>query len=223
MNVLGLDTATPTTTVALLATDGRLQEQHDDIAAGERPRHSQELLALAAALLERAALPWDALDLVAVGIGPGGYTGLRIGISSARGLARATGARLVGVGTLRALAQPVAGRAVAAVLDARRGETFVAVHRDGEELLRPTVCRPQELAGLLLALARPVLALGDGAVRYRQLLESASIEIPPDDSPHHRVSAAAICRIAASGGGGDATPDYLRLADAEIALGAVSA
>ena len=146
MNILGLDTATPSTAVALARSDGWLREARDDVAAGARPRHAQRVLELAAALLAAAQLRWMELDAVAVGVGPGGYTGLRIGLATARGLASATGARLLGVGTLRALAEPLRDRVALAVLDARRGEAFIAGYRGGEELLAPRVCAPQELA-----------------------------------------------------------------------------
>jgi tRNA threonylcarbamoyladenosine biosynthesis protein TsaB len=106
------------------------------------------------------------------------------------------------------------------VLDARRGEAFIAVYRDGEELLAPRVCRPAELAGLALAGGPDTLAIGDGALRFRDAFECAGIAVAPAGSPLHAVGAAAICRLAISGHTVAAAPDYRRLADAEIALGA---
>jgi tRNA threonylcarbamoyladenosine biosynthesis protein TsaB len=217
MNILGFDTATPSTAVALLRADGWTAEARDEVAAGKRPGHSQHLLALAAALLERAELGWQQLDVVAVGVGPGGYTGLRIGLASARGIAAAAGARLVGVGTLRALAEPLRSRPAVAVLDARRGEAFVAIYQDGDELLAPAVCAPEALAGWAAEGGPEALAIGDGALRFSSFLVAAGIAVAPAESELHRVSAAAICRIAASGVVTDAVPDYLRLADAERA------
>ena len=120
MNTLGLDTATPSTAVAVARADGWLREARDEVAPGQRPAHAQRLLVLAAELLEAAQIGWAQIGRVAVGVGPGGYTGLRIGLASAHGIALAHGAQLVGVGTLRALAEPVTGRSVAGVLDARR-------------------------------------------------------------------------------------------------------
>jgi tRNA threonylcarbamoyladenosine biosynthesis protein TsaB len=218
--VLGLDTATPATAVALLRADGTTDEAYSEAPAGARPQHAQLLLAMAAELLERAGLDWRQIDRLAAGVGPGGYTGLRIGLATAHGIAQSSGAALVGVGTLLALAEPVAGRAAAAVLDARRGEAFVAVYRDGEELLAPRTCRPEEIAALALTGGPQTLAIGDGAQRYRESIERGGIEVAPAASGLHRLSAAAICRLAAAGSFGAANPDYLRLADAEIALGA---
>jgi tRNA threonylcarbamoyladenosine biosynthesis protein TsaB len=220
VNVLGLDTATPSSAVALARADGWLREARDDVAPGERPQHAQRLLALAAELLAGAGIGWEAIERVAVGVGPGGYTGLRIGLATAHGIALAHGAQLVGVGTLRALAEPVRERAAVAVLDARRGEAFAAAYRDGRELIAPCVCRPQELAGLLRPAGGDSLAVGDGALRFREFLERAGVCVAPEDSDLHRVSAGAICRLAASGSVTAAVPDYLRLADAELALSA---
>jgi len=217
VNILGLDTATPSTTVALARGDGWLREDRDDVPAGARPRHAQRVLELAAALLAAGGLRWSELDAVAVGVGPGGYTGLRIGLASARGLASATGARLLGVGTLRALAEPVRDRLALTVLDARRGEAFVAAYRDGSELLAPRVCEPSELVSWALAAGPDPLALGDGALRFRTFLEDGGIAVAPAESELHQVSAAAICRLAAAGSVTAAAPEYLRVADAERA------
>jgi tRNA threonylcarbamoyladenosine biosynthesis protein TsaB len=217
VNILALETATPSTAVALQRDDGWLREARDEGTAGERPRHAQRLLVLATELLALAGIGWEALDAVAVGVGPGGYTGLRIGLATARGIALSRGAGLLGVGTLRALAEPLQGRAVAAVLDARRGEAFVAVYRDGEEVLAPRVCAPHELPGLAAHGGADALAVGDGALRFREHLEARGIAVAPMQSDLHRVSAAAVCRLAASGTVTAALPDYLRLADAERA------
>jgi tRNA threonylcarbamoyladenosine biosynthesis protein TsaB len=218
--VLGIDTATPATAVALLRADGSIDETFAQGPAGARPLHGQLLLATAAALLERADLDWSQIDRLAVGVGPGGYTGLRIGLATAHGIAQASGVELVGVGTLRALAEPVAGRGAAAVLDARRREAFVAVYRDGEELLAPRTCRPDEIAGLALTGGPHALAIGDGAQRYRESIEEGGVAVAAAESELNQLSAGAICRLAAAGSDRPATPDYLRLADAEIALGA---
>jgi tRNA threonylcarbamoyladenosine biosynthesis protein TsaB len=220
VNVLGLDTATSSTAVALARADGWLREARDEVAPGERPRHARCLLALAAELLREAGLEWGEIERIAVGVGPGGYTGLRIGLATARGVAMAHGAQLVGVGTLRALAEPLRERAAVAVLDARRGEAFVAVYRAGEELLAPCVCRPSALAGLARAGGGEALAIGGGALRFREFLERGGVPVAPTESHLHRVSAGAICRLAASGSVTAAVPDYLRLADAELALSA---
>lgn len=217
MNVLAIDTATPATVAGLAWDDGRLAEARDDLLDGVRPRHAQRVLPLAAGLLAAAALDWSELDAIAVGVGPGGYTGLRLGLATARGLARAYGAKLLGVGTLRALAEPLADRPAAAVLDARRGEAFFAVYHGGRELSPPAVCAPHDVAELVRRAAPDALAVGDGALRFQALLEAGGIAVAPVDSVLHQVSGAAICRLALGGRVTAAVPDYLRMADAERA------
>ncbi|HUB76532.1 MAG TPA: tRNA (adenosine(37)-N6)-threonylcarbamoyltransferase complex dimerization subunit type 1 TsaB [Solirubrobacteraceae bacterium] len=214
MNVLAIDTATALTSVALLGGAGEL-EAADTPPPGSRGRHAETVLALARLLLERAACDWRELDLVAAGTGPGGYTGLRIGLATARGVARAAGAPLAGVGTLRALAAPLRGQTALALIDARRGELFAAAYRDDVEVLAPSVIAPAQLAGLLPAGAT---AIGDAALAHREQLERAGHSVAPTDSPLHRVSALAICRIAAAGEGGPPAPLYLRRPDAELNL-----
>jgi tRNA threonylcarbamoyladenosine biosynthesis protein TsaB len=219
VNVLGLDASTPATAVAVLRADGLLCEAREAAPATGRPQHAQRLLTLSAQLLEAAALGWRDVGLVAVGAGPGSYTGLRIALATARGIARAHGAQVLGVSSLRALAEPVGGRAAVAVLDARRGEAFVAAYRDGVELLAPAVCAPVALGALAASAADDALAVGDGALRYRAELESAGVEVAPEASRLHLLGAGAICRLALAGVAAAALPDYLRAPDAEIALG----
>jgi tRNA threonylcarbamoyladenosine biosynthesis protein TsaB len=176
-----------------------------------------QLLPLATKLLEDAGLTFEDVDRIAVGVGPGTFTGLRIGVATARALAQGTGAELVGVSTLRALATNADGRPVLAVLDARRGEAFVAEYDRDAEVRAPAAVTPQTLAEM----ARPgLLALGDGSVRFREVLEPAGAEIPADGSPLHQVSALALARLATAQAatGESVTPEYLRLPDAELAL-----
>ncbi len=105
MIVLGFDTATPATVVGLRLADGATLQGRDDPAAGERPGHTTRLLPLASELLAQAGLRWAELERIAVGVGPGTFTGLRIGVATARGLAQSLGAEVVGVSTLRVLAE----------------------------------------------------------------------------------------------------------------------
>jgi tRNA threonylcarbamoyladenosine biosynthesis protein TsaB len=221
--VLALDTATPATVVGLLCEDGEVFEARHDPAEGERPGHATQLLGLVEAVLESGGRRLEDVELVAVGTGPGSFTGLRIGIATARALAQAREVALVGVGTLRVLAAGAGDEAerVLAVLDARRGEAFAAAYEGDRELLAPTALTPDALAAAARRLgtaggAHP-LAVGDGALRFREHLEAAGAAIPADASRLHRVSARHLCRLAA---GAEATdrdavlPDYVRPPDA---------
>jgi tRNA threonylcarbamoyladenosine biosynthesis protein TsaB len=223
--VLGLDTATPATAVALLddARPAAATERRHEPAPGQRPGHASQLLGLAAELLDEAGLTFAAIDRIAVGLGPGTFTGLRIGVATARALAQSTGAELVGVSTLQALAaaaQPLApaGSGVLAVIDARRGEAFAAGWRDGRAVLEPVARAPAALAVLVAEAGGPWLAVGDGALRFREDLERVGCTVAPDRSAQHGVSARAVCRLALEAPQGTVrdlvVPDYLRPPDA---------
>jgi tRNA threonylcarbamoyladenosine biosynthesis protein TsaB len=222
--ILGIDTATPSTAAAVWAPDGRACERRDDPAPGERPQHASRLLALVEAALSGAGAGWDEIERIAVGVGPGGFTGLRHGIATARALAQGRGLPLAGVSSLEALARGAAAaagedRAVLALIDARRGEVFAAAWQGAERLLEPVAIDPAELVARLGAgrLAAP-LAAGDGAVRFREQLERAGAAVPDDRSPAHRVSAIEICRLGAAGDVTDRdrlVPDYRREPDAK--------
>jgi tRNA threonylcarbamoyladenosine biosynthesis protein TsaB len=204
--ILGMDTATPATAVAVWAPDGTAVERRDDPAPGERPGHAARLLTL----VDEVVPGWDAIERIAIGIGPGGFTGLRIGIATARALAQARDLPLVGVSSLAALAAPHDGPVVA-VIDARRGEVFAA----SPGAFEPVALAPEALADRI---APGSLAVGDGAVRFRAELERAGATVPADDSPLHRVSALEVCRLGAAGEPADRDallPDYRREPDAK--------
>ena len=204
--IVGLDTSTPVTSVAVLG-DGVERELHDD---GERPRHAQTLLPL----LERVVESWSVVERLCVGVGPGGFTGLRLGIATARALAQALDLPVVPVSSLDALGAPQPG-GVAALIDARRGEVFAAVYEDGERTREPVAIEPNALAR---ELAAGTLAVGDGAIRFRQELERAGIVVPADGSDAHRVSALMVCRLGLGREPVDRDallPDYRREPDAK--------
>jgi tRNA threonylcarbamoyladenosine biosynthesis protein TsaB len=227
MRLLAFDTATPATTVALALADEKLLTRRHEPRPGERPGHVSELLPLALALLDEAGIGFAQLERIAVGVGPGTFTGLRIGVATARALAHAHDLPLVGVSTLRSLAAGVASPAeaeppaVLAVLDARRGEAFAAAWAGAEALLAPAALTPGALGEAAAALPAGAVAVGDGAVRFRTVLEAAGAVVPMDDSAAHRVEAAVHARLAAgmeAEAPNAVLPAYLRLPDAELAL-----
>lgn len=250
--VLGLDTATQATAVALRLADGSTTQARDDPRLGEHPGHATRLLEMASELLAQAGVGWREIDRIAVGVGPGGFTGLRVGIATARGLAQSLSAELVGVSSLQALAHAAllgeeAGGAdsILAVIDARRGEVFAATyerpagHDSSEvgatiELIAPSARAPDDLPSVITqsqegdgGRVRRWLAVGDGALRYTDAVRAAGVHAAAADSPLHRVSAAAICELGVhvkpAASREEVVPDYRRRPDAELALEAAGA
>jgi tRNA threonylcarbamoyladenosine biosynthesis protein TsaB len=199
--VLAFDTATPDTVVGLTGAGDPVELRHTP-RPGERPGHAEQLLALCRQALAQAGVDWPQVARIGVGVGPGTFTGLRIGVATGRALAQSAGAEVAPVSTLRALEANLAG--AFAVIDARRSEAFVLV--DGA----PRAVAPEELA----ALAAGRTAIGDGALRYRDQLP----DVPPEGSELHHVRGAVLCRLAAEAepiGRDELLPDYVRDPDAK--------
>jgi tRNA threonylcarbamoyladenosine biosynthesis protein TsaB len=200
--LLAFDTAT-TAATACLWRDGVV------LAEGERrgAHVAQEVLVLCQELVERAGIATSEIDAVVAGVGPGSFTGVRIGLASARGIALALGVPAAGASTLAALRDGAGADAIGCI-DARRGEVFA----ESAEL--PGAARlPETVAGL----GRPgQLVVGDGAVRYRELFEAAGLVVPDDQDPRHLPAARLLAaRAAADELRMPLEPRYLRRPDAE--------
>jgi tRNA threonylcarbamoyl adenosine modification protein YeaZ len=192
---LAFDTATSAATVALV---------RDGEVLGERVSRAVQVLEDADDLLSRAALEQSELTGLVVGTGPGSFTGLRMGLAAARGLALALDLPVAGVSTLAALAAGSPG--ALPVIDAGRREVFTL--SDGGEY----VCgMPQALS-----FQRGTVCVGDGAVRYRSVLEDRGAEIPPDGDQSHVPRASIHVLLAKEFGPAELVePIYLRVPDAE--------
>jgi tRNA threonylcarbamoyladenosine biosynthesis protein TsaB len=205
--ILGIDTATADATVAVTRNGELLHEATEGPGVEGRPQHSRILLGEVDRAVN-AAGSLDLIDLIAVGLGPGSYTGLRIGIATARGLAQGKRLPIAGVSSLAALARGIAtsrrggGRDALAVIDARRNQLFAALHDpDGAVIWGPLVADPEELAerlGEMKSLRSPPLAAGDGALRFATELEAAGAEVAPPDDEIHRIRARHVCALAAT-------------------------
>ena len=191
MLTLAFDTATSAATAALV---------RDGDVLGEAVSRAVRVLEDADGLLRASGAVPDELAAIVVGTGPGSFTGLRMGLAAARGLALGLGVPVAGVSTLAALAAGAPG--AVPVVDAGRQEVFTL--REGE----PAVCPPDEV--------EPGLCVGDGAVRYRDVLEARGATVPPDDDERHLPRARFHAALAREFGPADAIePLYLRIPDAE--------
>jgi tRNA threonylcarbamoyladenosine biosynthesis protein TsaB len=191
---LAFDTATRVATAALV---------QDGEVLGQRVSRAVAVLEDADELLREADLRPAELTGLVVGTGPGSFTGLRLGLAAARGLSFALDLPVAGVPTLAALAAGAPG--ALPVIDAGRREVFTL--RAGE----PVTSDPRALE-----LEPGTVCVGDGALRYRGVLESAGAEIPPDGDERHLPRARFHAELAATFGPADAIePLYLRLPDAE--------
>jgi tRNA threonylcarbamoyladenosine biosynthesis protein TsaB len=195
--VLAFDTATNVATSALV---------HDGDVLGERASQAVRVLEDADTLLSDAGLTPADLTAIAVGVGPGSFTGIRIGLAAARGLTVALDLPVAGVSTLRALATGAPG--ALPVIDAKRREVFTLL--DGE---------PACLAPSALDLEPGTVCIGDGALRYRPLLEAVGAEIPDDRDEIHIPRASYHALLARDYGPVErVVPVYLRVPDAERSL-----
>lgn len=231
MVILSLDTTTGAGSCALMRDARVVREQAGDASRPQATRLPGEL----AALLVREAASLHEVDALAVGVGPGSFTGLRVGIATMQGLAIATAKPLVGVSGFDALARMAAKRSispggsqgtrparVATWVDAWRGEVYAALYELDGEVDAPVVARPEDLLRRLRGQA--ILFTGDGALVYRDIIRAA---LGPDahfTDPAAPLLAGAMAELAADAlRAGHRPPPhairplYVRRSDAELA------
>jgi tRNA threonylcarbamoyladenosine biosynthesis protein TsaB len=195
--ILAFDTASRVATSAIIRDGETLAER--DSTPGRVLEDVDELL-------REAAVEPASLDALVVGTGPGSFTGLRMGLAAARGLAFALELPVAGVSTLDALAAGAPG--ALPVIDARRREVFTLA--DGAPVARA----PAELQ-----FDPDTTCVGDGAVRYRDELEALGAEVPPDDSELHVPHARLHAQLARDfGPAEEVEPIYVRAPDADRVL-----
>lgn len=219
MNVLGLDTSTAGSAAAVLRADGRaFVRDPAPEEAGGRPSHSAELLPRAAAVLDEAGLAWGDLEAVAVGVGPGAFTGLRIGVATARALAAAHVLELRPVSSLAALAAGIDAPLRLPLIDAGRGEVFAALYEGERERRAPFAASAEAVAAWVRDEGLTPLAAGNGSVRWADALQAGGVTVVPAGVQAHVPSAEAICRLALDVPAAPAEavlPQYLREPDVQ--------
>lgn len=173
--ILSLDTSTPCSSVAITAGTRKNGEVVATLSLTGKVTHSRRLLSAIDWIMQESGVSWPDICGIGVSLGPGSFTGLRIGMATAKGLAAAAGKVLLGVSTLDSLAAKcLTERLVCSLLDARKKEVYAAFYRCSKEGLTERVSEPIVLnpAALTEAISEPVLFVGDGARVYGDLLRS---------------------------------------------------
>ncbi|MDD4169004.1 MAG: tRNA (adenosine(37)-N6)-threonylcarbamoyltransferase complex dimerization subunit type 1 TsaB [Desulfotomaculaceae bacterium] len=226
MYVLGIESATPVAAVAVAGNGGILAER----MVMNKRTHSVNLLPMIKAVLEDAEIDPGHLTGIAVSGGPGSFTGLRIGMSTAKTLAQVWGLPVVGISTLKTLAHPLAGhgRLVCPVLNARKNEVYTAVFDCSgltqTQLLSSMATPIEVLINILLDYNRPVTFLGDGVPKYLPRLKAGLAHLAwfaPMTAGYPRGAAVAELGLQAfrDGRGISALqlqPEYIRPSEAEV-------
>ncbi len=224
MKILAFETSAKAVSVALLEEGKLLAESYQNTGL----THSQTLMVMAQDLLQQCGLTPAQLDAIAVAGGPGSFTGVRIGVAAAKGLAWGAEKPLVGVSTLEAMAEHLAVYSgyVCPVMDARREQVYNALFRAEEGVLtrleEDRAISLEELSAQLQNLQGPIFLVGDGSsLTYNTLRQAVpTLVLPPEHRLHQRavgVALAAQKQLAAGGSfcGGAMTPNYLRVSQAE--------
>jgi tRNA threonylcarbamoyladenosine biosynthesis protein TsaB len=224
MNLLAIDTSTTSCSVALFRGDHPLAEA---VFTGGKT-HSRHLLSMVHRILGEGGCKISDIDGIAVTRGPGTFTGLRIGISTVKGIAAAIQVPVVGVSSLAALAFPLRllDDPVVAMIDARRGEVYLAQYRGGsgsiEAVASVAVCAPEAAAA---SLPEDAILVGSGATLYRDIFASRCPKIRFADREQHVIRASSVGMLAMARFSdqdvdsiASLIPDYIRKSDAQIQM-----
>ena len=207
MLVLGLDTCLATCSVAVLEDGAVRAFASQSMARG----HQERLAPMAREVMATAGLGFDALDRIGVTVGPGSFTGLRVGVAFAKGLSLALDKPAVGIGTLEALACEAEGLVFAAI-DARRGQFYLQGFEAGRALMAPEALTAEVAAARLAALSRgrPFTLVGSGAGLLAEAAPQARV-VSAEGADARRVGRLALTRQPAP-----LRPLYLRAPDAKL-------
>ncbi len=227
--ILALDTSTACCTLAITCGTAIRGEILASVSLNSRVRHSRRLLTAIDWMLSETGVDWQMIKGIAIGLGPGSFTGLRIGMATAKGLAATAEKPLFGIPTLDALAcHCMTERLICAVLDARKKQVYVAFYRPAESSLAERVgaIRVVDPEALISEIKEPVMMVGDGVPVYRELWKKGLGERVVFAPPVLQYpSAAAVGLLGGLELAGDraldlasAVPLYIRASDAELSL-----
>ncbi|GIW46293.1 MAG: tRNA (adenosine(37)-N6)-threonylcarbamoyltransferase complex dimerization subunit type 1 TsaB [Deltaproteobacteria bacterium] len=223
MLVLGIETSTYAGSVALIEDERVVGEVFINLG----PSHSEKLLPIIEWLLREVGLNKEDVEGIAVSIGPGSFTSVRVGVATAKGLAFSLGVPVVGVSSLEVLALnfPFAPFVICSIIDARKGEVFMALFRslNGslERISEDTLVRPEHLISII---REKTIFVGDGTLSYRELLKDSLGELALFSTPGLNFPRASNCALIGierlkKGQKDDVfslAPKYLRKSEAEI-------
>lgn len=214
MIVLAIDTALETCSAALADAGRVLARRSEPMARG----HQERLAPLVAELMAEAGIGFDALDRIGVTVGPGSFTGLRVGLAFAKGLGLALDRPVVGIGTLQAMGAGSRGFAAVA-LDARREQVYLQPFRDGRPLAGPQALGVAAAAAMLIDIdaAGPAVLIGSGAALLADAFPGAEQRAAAGADP------AVLAALAAAAEPSPPRPIYLRAPDAKLPASALPA
>jgi tRNA threonylcarbamoyladenosine biosynthesis protein TsaB len=225
MLILGIETATSQVGCAIGGHEGVLASFH----SSRGRRHAEVLVPAIDFVARQASVELADIHAVAVDPGPGLFTGLRVGVATAKAIASALRVPVIGVSSLDLLAFPVrfTPRLIASVIDARRSEVFFALYRHVpggvQRITEPRVGSPDDLCSELLATGEDCLAVGDGALRYAEEITDAVVSVEIGDAGLAHPSASSLVQLAHARAlreewvqAWDLKPTYLRRSDAEL-------
>lgn len=224
MLIFGIDTCCMAATAALMDEKKLIAQT----VIHHKKTHSQKMMPQIKAMFAQAEIALDAVDCFAAAVGPGSFTGVRIGVATAKGLAQAAQKPCAAISTLHALANNSAlfDGILCPILDARRNQVYNALFRGGKQLVRLCEDRALALSDLLAALKQqevPVLFCGDGTLVYREVIEEAlgsqAVFAQRMQNMNLAGSVAELAFAAVENGAavpyGELIPQYVRLSQAE--------
>lgn len=209
MLILGTDTSSGAAAAALME-DGKVICEY---TLNINNTHSEKFLPLIERMLSDTSVSYDDIDIFACGLGPGSFTGIRIGVATIKGLCGALAKKAVGISSLKALAYNAkdCGEIIVPVIYARCDEVFCAVYEsDMNEIMAPTVMKISELTDALKD--RDALFLGDGALRFADEIKASDRKFRVANENMSIMRGGSICALAAEMANGGKFSDYTQLA-----------